>query len=181
MTMQNPWRTLSSRTIYRNAWLTLREDKVIRPDGAEGIYCVVELRPSCGIVAINEDNQIALVGQWRYVHDKYSLEIPTGGSEQDETPLAAAKRELLEETGLTADDWIALGTIDNSNGVTTDVAHIFLARNLTTGSPVSLGDEQVELSWMPFADAVLSVMSGEITESVSVAAILKAEFLGRAI
>jgi 8-oxo-dGTP pyrophosphatase MutT (NUDIX family) len=179
--MQNPWRTLSSRTIYRNAWLTLREDRVIRPDGAEGIYSVVEMRPSCGIVAINEDNQIALVGQWRYVHDKYSLEIPTGGSEQDETPLDAARRELLEETGITAGDWIALGTIDNSNGSTTDVAHIFLARNFATGSTVPQGDEQVELRWMPFADAVLSVMSGEITESVSVAAILKAEFLGRAI
>jgi 8-oxo-dGTP pyrophosphatase MutT (NUDIX family) len=137
--------------------------------------------PSCGIVAINEDNQIALVGQWRYVHDKYSLEIPTGGSEQDETPLDAAKRELLEETGLTAGDWTELGTIDNSNGATTDIAHLFLARNLTAGSSAPQGDEQVELRWMPFVDAVLSVMKGEITESVSVAAILKTEFLGRAI
>jgi 8-oxo-dGTP pyrophosphatase MutT (NUDIX family) len=178
MVMQNPWRTLGSRTIYRNSWLTLREDRVIRPDGAEGIYGVVEILPSCGIVAINEDNQIALVGQWRYVHNKYSLEIPTGGSEQGETPLDAAKRELLEETGLTARDWTALGTVDNSNGVTTDTAHLFLARNLTTGPPVPQGDEQVELRWMPFADAVLSVMNGEITESVSVAAILKAKLLG---
>jgi 8-oxo-dGTP pyrophosphatase MutT (NUDIX family) len=181
MTTQNPWRTLSSRTVYRNPWLALREDRVIRPDGAEGIYSVVEMRPSCGIVAINEDNQIALVGQWRYVHNKYSLEIPTGGSEPDETPLDAAKRELLEETGLTAGDWTALGTIDNSNGATTDVAHIFLARNLMAGPSAPQGDEQVELRWMPFVDAVFSVMKGEITESVSVTAILKAEFLGRAI
>jgi 8-oxo-dGTP pyrophosphatase MutT (NUDIX family) len=181
MTMRNPWRTLSSRTLYRNPWLTLREDKVIRPDGAEGIYSVVEVQPSCGIVAINDENKIALVGQWRYVHNRYSLEIPTGGSEQDETPLDAAKRELLEETGLTARDWTALGTIDNSNGATTDVAHLFLARNLTTGPAVPQGDEQIELRWMSFADAVLSVMNGEITESVSVAAILKVELLGRAI
>jgi 8-oxo-dGTP pyrophosphatase MutT (NUDIX family) len=180
MISENPWRTLSSQMIYRNSWLALREDKVIRPDGAEGIYSVVEFRPSCGIVAINDDDQIALVGQWRYVHDKYSLEIPTGGSEQGETPLDAAKRELLEETGLTARDWTALGSIDNSNGATTDVAHIFLARNLTAGASIPQGDEQVELRWMPFVDAVLSVMKGEITESVSVAAILKTEFLGRA-
>src|SRR5580704_3550286 len=109
MATPNPWRTLSSRTIYQNPWLTLREDKVIRPDGAEGIYSVVEIRPSCGIVAIDEDDRIALVGQWRYVHDRYSLEIPTGGSEQGETPLDAAKRELTEETGLTAKAWTALG------------------------------------------------------------------------
>jgi 8-oxo-dGTP pyrophosphatase MutT (NUDIX family) len=181
MTTKNPWRTLSSRTIYRNPWLVLREDRVIRPDGAEGIYSVVEMRPSYGIVAINEENQIALVGQWRYVHNKYSLEILTGGSEQDEAPLDAAKRELQEETGLTARDWMALGTIDNSNGVTTDIAHLFLVRNLTPGPSVPQGDEQVELRWMPFADAVLSVIKGEITESVSVAAILKTEFLGRTI
>lgn len=179
--MQNPWRTLSSRTIYRNPWLALREDRVIRPDGAEGIYSVVEMRPSCGIVAINEDNQIALVGQWRYVHDRYSLEIPTGGSELGETPLDAAKRELLEETGLTAEDWTGLGTIDNSNGCTTDVAHVFLARRLTAGSSIPQGDEQVELRWMPFADAVAAAMEGKITESVSVAGILKTELLRRSV
>ena len=154
----------------------LREDKAIRPDGAAGIGSVVELRPSCGIVAINEHNQIALVGQWRYVNDKYSLEIPTGGLEQGETPVAAAKRELLEETGLAARDWSTLGTVDLSNGATTDVAHLFLARNLTAGPPVPQEDQQLELRWMPFVDAVLAVMNGEITESVSVAAILRRNF-----
>ena len=179
--MHNPWRTLSSQKIYQNSWLTLREDRVIRPDGKEGIYSVVEMRPSCGIVAINESDQIAMVGQWRYVHNKFSLEIPTGGSEKEEAPLDAAKRELIEETGLTAGDWTDLGAIDNCNGSTTDVAHIFLARNLKSGLYDRQGDEQVELQWMPFADAVLAVMKGEITESVSIVAILKTEFLRRSI
>lgn len=174
----NPWRTLSSRVVYRSPWLALREDKVIRPDGAEGTYGVVEIPFSCGVVAISGDNQIALVSQWRYVHKKLSLEIPTGGSAKGETPLEAAKRELVEETGLTADSWMTLGTVDNSNGVTTDVAHMFLARNLKSGTSVPQGDERIELQWMPFADAVRSVMTGGITESVSVAAILKAELLG---
>ncbi len=82
------------------------------------------------------------------------------GSEQDEIPLDAAKRELQEETGLTAAAWTSLGSIDNSNGVTTDVAHLFLARNLTAGAPIPQGDKQVELRWMLFVDAVLSVMKG---------------------
>jgi len=175
--VRNPWQTLSSRVVYRNPWLALREDKVIRPDGAEGIYSVVEMPLSCGIVAISEDDQIALVSQWRYVHDKLSLEIPTGGSARGETPLDAAKRELAEETGLTAGKWAALGTVDNSNGATTDIAHMFLAQDLKSGPAVPQGDEHVELLWMPFSAAVRSVMAGEITESVSVAAILKTELL----
>jgi 8-oxo-dGTP pyrophosphatase MutT (NUDIX family) len=151
---------------------------VIRPDGSDGVYGVVEIPPSCGIVAVRRDGQIALVGQWRYVHDKFSLEIPTGGSEPGETPLEAARRELAEETGLRAGRWTALGTIDNSNGVTTDIAHIFLAQDLVSGPAADDGNEPVELSWRPFPDAVRSVMAGEITESVSVAGILKAEILG---
>jgi 8-oxo-dGTP pyrophosphatase MutT (NUDIX family) len=95
--------------------------------------------------------------------------------------LDAAKRELLEETGIAAKDWTALGTIDNSNGVTTDVAHLFLARNLAPGPPIPQGDEQVELRWMSFVDAVAAVMEARITESVSVAGILKTELLGRSV
>ena len=173
----NPWQTLSSRIVYRNPWLTVREDQVIRPDGEKGIYSVVEMQPSCGVVAINEHDHIALVSQWRYPHDKLSLEIPTGGAVKGEIPLDAAKRELAEETGLVANDWRPLGTIDNGNGATTDVAHIFLAKDLTAGPLVRQGDEHVELEWMQFDEAVQSVLSGDITESVSVASILKAEVL----
>ena len=157
--------------------MVIREDKVIRPDGAEGIYGVVEMPPSCGIVAIDDRDQIAMVSQWRYTLGKMSVEIPTGGAAHGEMPLDAAKRELSEETGLTAVGWTPLGTIDNSNGITTDVAHMFLARQLSTGPANKQGDEELELHWINFADAVKSVMAGEITESVSVAAILKTELL----
>jgi 8-oxo-dGTP pyrophosphatase MutT (NUDIX family) len=175
---ENPWRTIGSRIIYANPWLRLREDKVLRPDGKEGIYGVVEMSPSVGIVALNEANEIALVTQWRYTLGRMSVEIPTGGSESsDQGILAAAKRELREETGLTAGYWRELGFIDNSNGTTTDVAHMFLAASLEAGADAQDAEEQIVLSWLPFEQAVEKVMDGSITESVSVAAILKADRL----
>ena len=188
---RNPWRTLASRVVYANSWMTVREDSVIRPDGQPGIYGVVEIRPSVGIIAIDDsprdtsaedgttaaEPRIALVSQWRYTLGKVSLEIPTGGSEAGERLLDAARRELAEEVGMTADGWVWAGSIDNSNGVTTDVSHIFIARALAPlpGGQVRQGDEEIEVVWLPFSEAVAKVLAGEITESVSVAGILKAE------
>jgi 8-oxo-dGTP pyrophosphatase MutT (NUDIX family) len=172
--------------------MIVREDSVIRPDGQPGIYGVVEIRPSVGIIAIDDgprdaragedggaaaEPRIALVSQWRYTLGKVSLEIPTGGSEAGERLLDAAKRELAEEVGVAAGGWVPAGTIDNSNGVTTDVSHIFIARALTPlpGGQVRQGDEEIEVVWLPFSEAVAKVLAGEITESVSVAGILRAE------
>jgi 8-oxo-dGTP pyrophosphatase MutT (NUDIX family) len=176
----NPWRTLGTRIIYANPWLRLREDKVIRPDGNEGIYSVVEMSPSVGIVALSDAGEIALVTQWRYTLGRMSVEIPTGGSEpSDQGVLAAAQRELREETGLSAGYWRGLGFIDNSNGTTTDVSHMFLATGLEAGPDDQDAEERIVLSWLPFGQAVEKVLAGSITESVSVAAILKADYLLR--
>ena len=177
---ENPWQTLGSRTVYANAWMRLREDTVIRPDGQHGVYGVVEMSPSVGVVALNDVNEIALVSQWRYTLGRMSLEIPTGGSEAaDHGVLAAAQRELREETGLSAGSWRELGFIDNSNGVTNDVSHMFLATGLEAGADAQDPAERLALSWLPFGQAVDHVLSGSITESVSVAAILKVEALLR--
>ncbi len=176
----NPWRTLGSRLIYANSWIRLREDAVIRPDGSEGIYGVLEVSPAVGIVAINDNDEIALVTQWRYTLGKMSAEIPTGGSHaSDPDMLAAAKRELREETGLSASTWRELGTIDNCNGVTDDVGHMFLATGLQAGPDAQDPEEQLTASWLPFGQAVDQVLTGQITEAVSIAAILKVELLRR--
>lgn len=174
----NPWRQLSSRNAYTNNWINVREDQVIRPDGLPGIYGVVEVRPSVGIVALNTREEIVLAGQWRYTVDRYSWEIPRGGSMPGESDmLAVAKRELAEEAGVDAAEWVPLGTVDVGNGILDDVQHLFLARDLTPVHAHQDPEEQITVAWRPFADAVAMALGGEITEVCSVAAILKTKLL----
>jgi 8-oxo-dGTP pyrophosphatase MutT (NUDIX family) len=174
MPPRNPWKTLRSRTAYRNAWLRVREDEVLRPDGQPGIYGVVEIRPSIGVLAFNAQGEMALVGQWRYTLDRYTWEIVRGGSSEGETDmLAVAKRELQEETGFAASAWQSLGSVDVCNGVTTDVQHLFIARDLEFRGVHLDPVEEIATAWVPFPHALEMVKRGEITEVCSVAAILK--------
>ncbi len=171
---RNPWKTLASRTAYENAWLRVREDQVLRPDGNPGIYGVVEIRPSIGVAAFNERNEVALVGQWRYTLDRYTWEIVRGGSSEGENDmLEVARRELREETGFEAKDWAPMGSVDVCNGVTTDVQHLFTARELTFVGTHQDPVEEIATVWKPFEEAVEMVLNGEITEVCSVAAILR--------
>ena len=175
----NPWKTLDSRIAYENQWLRLREDRVLRPDGNQGIYSVVELRPSVGIVAINENREIVLVGQWRYPLGRYTWEIPRGGSRDGESEmLAAAKRELKEEVGLQAQTWQCLGAVDVNNGVTTDVQHLFIATGTVACEVDRDPEEEIEIRWVPFNKAVEMAQKGELTEVCTVAAILMAAHAG---
>jgi 8-oxo-dGTP pyrophosphatase MutT (NUDIX family) len=171
--MRNPWRTLASRIVYTNAWMRVREDEIIHPSGRPGIYGVVEMRPSIGVIAADERGNMVLVGQWRYPHRKYSWEIPRGGSHSGETDLlSAAKRELLEETGIEARDWELLGEVDVGNGLTDEVQALYLARGLTIDEGRRDPEEQLQIRWVPFARAIEMVMSHEIVEVCTVAAIL---------
>lgn len=174
MNPRKPWKTLSSRIAYENPWLRVREDKVIRPDGQEGIYGVIEVRPSVGIVALNERDEIVLVGQWRYALDRYSWEIPRGGSGDGEPDLlAVAQRELREEAGVEATSWTPLGAVDVCNGVTTDVQHLFLATGLRLVESHQDPVEEIATRWAPFEEAVAMVLRGDITEVCTIAAILQ--------
>jgi 8-oxo-dGTP pyrophosphatase MutT (NUDIX family) len=170
---ENPWKTISSRTAYENPWIRVREDQVIRPDGTPGIYGVVEIRPSVGIVAINARDEVVLVGQWRYALNRHAWEVPRGGSAPGETDmLLTAQRELAEEAGVKAAKWELLGPVDVCNGIANDVQSLFLATELSE-TPMHLDpEEDIVVDWKPFAEAVRMVMDGRITEVCSVAAIL---------
>jgi 8-oxo-dGTP pyrophosphatase MutT (NUDIX family) len=171
----NPWKTLASRLVYENAWIRLREDAVVRPDGRQGIYSVVELRPSVGVVALNDRREIVLVGQWRYPLGRYSWEIPRGGTDAGEPDiLAAAQRELREEAGVEARRWQRLGAVDVNNGITDDVQHLFLATEVHNREAHPDPVEQLTIDWVPFETAVQMALGGEITEVCTVSAILMA-------
>lgn len=170
---RNPWKTVSSRIAYENAWIRVREDRVIRPDGGPGVYGVIEVPPSAGVVALNEQDEIVLVGQWRYTLNRYSWEIPRGGSHPgEEDLLEVAKRELAEEAGVIARDWREIGRVDNANGVNSDSQTLYLATGLSETETNNDPEEEITVEWRPFAQALEMAMDGRITEADSVTAIL---------
>ena len=168
----NPWQLIDTTIVYDNAWIKVREDKVIRPDGADGIYGVVHFKnKAVGVLPIDKDGSIILVGQYRYPLDQYSWEIPEGGCPHEEDTLEAAKRELLEETGLTAKNWKLVGSAHLSNSVSDEIGYWYEATDLSQGEAQPEGCEELSLHRVPFKEALNMVISGEITDSVSVMAI----------
>jgi 8-oxo-dGTP pyrophosphatase MutT (NUDIX family) len=174
-THKNPWQKKSEKVIYSNPWIDVREDKVINPSGNESIYGVVSFRNrAAGIVALDEKNNIWLVGQYRYPLDIYSWELPMGGSPLDEDILSSAKRELKEETGLSAKNWEKICRIHTSNSVTNEEGFIYLATDLSEGETEFDETEKLEIRKLPLSDAIDMVMNNEITDAISIAGILKA-------
>lgn len=171
--MKNPWKTLNSKIVYSNSWIRVREDQVITPHGDDGIYGVVEAKPAIGIVALTEDLFTYLVGQYRYTLDTYSWEIPEGGAESNELLLDGAKRELREETGLSASKWTELGELYTSNCFTNERAYIFVAEGLSEGVAQPDPTEQLELKKLPFIDAWQMVLKQEIKDSLTVTALMR--------
>ncbi|MFN0111579.1 MAG: NUDIX domain-containing protein [Blastocatellia bacterium] len=173
----NPWQTISTREVYDNPWIRVRQDEVIRPDEQPGIYGVVHFKnKAVAVLPIDDEGCTYLVGQYRYTLNLYSWEIPEGGCPEDESPLEAAKRELLEETGLTAKHWTQLGMAHVSNSVSDEEAIFFLATGLIQGEAQPEGTEQLEVLRVSFAEALRMVRAGEITDSLSVMAILHYTF-----
>ena len=175
MSENNPWKTISTRHIYKNAWIQVREDQVLRPDGSPGIYGVLESKVATGVVALTERNEVYLVGQYRYPTKHYSWEIIEGGAEPGEAPLSAVKRELREEAGLEARSWEELGgEIHLSNCFSAEVAHLYIARDLTVVPPQPDVTEILEVRCLPFAEAMKMVDSGEIKDAMSIIGLLRA-------
>lgn len=172
---KNPWQTLSSKPIYQNPWISLREDQVLNPKGGNGIYGVVSFKnKALGIIPLDAENNTWLVGQYRYALNEYSWEIPMGGGPVEKDRLESAKRELKEETGFTAGKWTEIARIHTSNSVTDEEGFVYMAQELTAGETEFEETEDLQIKRLPLAEAVEMVMRNEITDSISIAGILKA-------
>ena len=170
----NPWTKLSGRITYTNPWITVREDQVIRPDGQPGIYGVVEFQNrAIGILPVEDDGSLWLVGQYRYTLNVYSWEIPEGGCPTGEDPLHAASRELREETGLIAEQIEPLGGLLHlSNSVSNEAGWLFRATSLKPGPSEPEATERLHVRRVTWHDAWDMLTSGQITDSLSVTALL---------
>ncbi|RIW12714.1 NUDIX hydrolase [Algoriphagus lacus] len=171
----NPWKTLKITPVYDNPWIRLEQHDIINPAGKPGIYGKVHFKNrAMAIIPIDSEGNTWLIGQYRYPLDVYSWEIPMGGGPIGMDLLESAKRELKEETGLFAEKWTEIMKIHTSNSVTDELAILYLAEELTQGETEFEETEVLQIKKLPFPEALDMVMSGEITDSISVAGILKA-------
>lgn len=171
---KQPWKKLGSKIVYDNPWIRVEEHQVINPSGAESLYGKVCFKNrAVAILALDEARNLFLVGQHRYTLDEYAWELPMGGAPDNEDVLTAAKRELKEETGISASTWHEVMRLHTSNCITDELGLVYLARGLSHGEPQAEPTEDLTVRKLPLEDAVDWVLEGRITDAISAAGILR--------
>lgn len=168
------WQQLTSRRIYTNKWMAIREDQVRLPDGRETIYGVVDCGNCVGVLPFVDPRHILLVGQYRYVAQRFTWEMPTGGVRPGESLEAAAQRELTEEAGRQAGRLTWISTYHTSKSVMNETAHLYLGEDLAPADHPPDDTEFIERRVFPFSEVVDMVQRAEITDSMTVIAVLHA-------
>lgn len=175
---QNPWQIIDSRDIYDNNWIKLTHYNVINPSGGKGIYGKIHFKNvAIGIVVLDEAYNTWLVGQYRFALNMYSWEIPEGGGKLNEEPVDAARRELLEETGLKAQRWEKILEMHLSNSVCDEKCNVFVATGLSQHAAMPEETEQLIIKKIPFEEAFEMVQRAEITDATAVAGILQVKLM----
>lgn len=175
-----PWKIVRRHDVYRDPWIRVHQDDVIRPDGKPGTHSVVHLKAGVCVLAMDEHQNVYLTEEFHYGVGRITLEAVSGGREDDEAPLLTAQRELHEELGIHAGHWRELGVCDPFTASVVSPTHLFLASALTFGTAAQEGTEQIRCVKLPLSEAVQKVMSSAITHAPSCLAILKTAMLGGA-
>jgi ADP-ribose pyrophosphatase len=175
-----PWQILGREIVYRDPWIQVDRDQVIRPDGAPGTHCVVHLLPGVSVLAVDDAGTAYLTEDFHYGVGRTTIEAVSGGIDAGEEPLAAAARELREELGITAAEWIDLGVCDPFTTIVVSPTRLFLARQLSFGPRALEGTENTRVRAVPFDQAVRMVLDSRIRHGPSSVLVLKArEWLGQ--
>jgi hypothetical protein len=178
--MSSPWKTLNTKVIYENSWIALKQDDVITPISKPGTYTFLEAKPFVIIVAV-EDEQLVMIEQYRYPIKRAVIEFPAGGIEPDETPIAAAKRELREETGYEADQWNYVGPFFELTSISYQPGHLFVARGLRDTTFHSMAEDGISRRlYIEISLLKKIIREGAVVDGLTPAALIKALlYLGR--
>lgn len=174
MTKRGPWTVEATAEKFHNAFMTVKEDEVIQPDGKPGSYATVAMKPGVSVLPMAADGTVYLTRQFRYAVARESLEVASGSLEEGEDPHAGAQREVREELGIEADEWVSLGHMDMDTSIVHNEVHLFLARGVTFTETEREGTETIKTMKLPLAEAVQKVMDSEITHGPSCVLLLKA-------
>lgn len=170
-----PWKTLSTRVVYKNKWMRLREDVAELPNGRTTIYGVCEFGECVGVLPFIDDQHVVMVRQYRYVHqENHRWEMPTGGIRPGETPEQAAQRELMEECGYRAGNLIWVSSYHPSKSVCYETAHLYIGRGLVAEDAPPDDTEFFERAVLPFDEVLRMVETSDIRDSMTVIAVLHA-------
>jgi ADP-ribose pyrophosphatase len=168
-----PWQILSSRSIYRDPWIELDQDSVLRPDGQPGTHCVVRMKAGVSVLALDDEHLVYLTDEFHYAIGRQGIEAVSGGIEAGEDPLVTAQRELAEELGIVAERWTPLGVVDPFTTIIVSPTTLFLAESLSFVDRHPEGTELIRVVKCPLDEALAMVDDGRITHAPTCVLLLK--------